>query len=148
MKKQILYSVAKLELIKHLNNLILNYFPNIQAIYLFGSYGTEEEWSDSDIDIALLLPHEEAKQIPSLYLHPLHSHLTSYFNKPVDLINLRQVNVVLRKEVIMAERLIYCGDKYAVDEFEMLTISFYLKLNEERKAILEEFFQTKRAYNV
>lgn len=134
--------------IKHIKNIILNYFPNIQAIYLFGSYGTEDEWSNSDIDIALLLPHEEAKQISSLYLHPVHSNLTSYFNKAVDLINLRQVNVVLRKEVIMAERIIYCGDKYAVDEFEMLTISFYLKLNEERKAILEDFFQTKRAYDI
>jgi predicted nucleotidyltransferase len=133
---------------KHIKNIILNYFPNIQAIYLFGSYGTEDEWSNSDIDIALLLAHEEAKQISSLYLHPLHSNLTSYFNKPVDLINLRQVNVVLRKEVIMAERLIYCGDQYAVDEFEMLTISFYLKLNEERKAILQDFFQTKRAYDI
>lgn len=133
---------------KHINNRILNYFPNIQAIYLFGSYGTEDEWFNSDIDIALLLPHEEAKQIPSLYLHPVHSNLTNYFNKTVDLINLRQVNVVLRKEVIMAERLIYSGDQYAVDEFEMLTISFYLKLNEERKAILEDFFQTKRAYDI
>jgi predicted nucleotidyltransferase len=133
---------------KHINNIILTYFPNIQAIYLFGSYGTEDEWSNSDIDIALLLPHEEAKQIPSLYLHPLHSNLTNYFKKPVDLINLRQVNVVLRKEIIMAERLIYCADKYIVDEFEMLTISFYLKLNEERKAILEDFFHTKRAYNL
>lgn len=133
---------------KHINNIILNSFPNIQAIYLFGSYGTEDEWFNSDIDIALLLPHEEAKQISSLYLHPLHSNLTSYFNKTVDLINLRQVNVVLRKEVIMAERLIYCADQYAVDEFEMLTISFYLKLNEERKAILQDFFQTKRAYDI
>lgn len=56
---------------KQINNIILNYFPNIQAIYLFGSYGTEDEWFNSDIDIALLLPHEEAKQISSLYLHPV-----------------------------------------------------------------------------
>ncbi len=41
---------------KHINKLILNHFPNIQAIYLFGSYGTEDEWFNSDIDIALLLP--------------------------------------------------------------------------------------------
>jgi hypothetical protein len=32
-----------------------------------------------------------------------------------------------------------------VDEFEMLTLSFYQKLNEERKAILADFFRTKKA---
>jgi predicted nucleotidyltransferase len=133
---------------KQINNLILTNFPNIQAIYLFGSAATESEWFNSDIDIALLLPHQEAKQIPSLYLLPLHSQLTHYFKKSVDLINLRQVNVVLRKEVIMAECLIYCADRYSVDEFEMLTLSFYQKLNEERKGILAEFFRTKKAYNI
>jgi len=134
---------------KQINHLILTDFPKIQAIYLFGSAATESEWFNSEIDIALLLlPPQAAKPIPSLYLHPLHSKLTSYFKNSVDLINLRQVNVVLRKEVIMAERLIYCADRYSVDEFEMLTLSFYQKLNEERKAILAYFFRTKKAYNI
>ncbi len=35
---------------------ILAQFPDTQAIYLFGSFGTEHEWPASDVDIALLLP--------------------------------------------------------------------------------------------
>ncbi len=35
---------------------VLRQYPDTQAIYLFGSYGTEDEWPDSDVDIALLLP--------------------------------------------------------------------------------------------
>ncbi len=35
---------------------VLDHYPDTQAIYLFGSYGTENEWPDSDVDIALLLP--------------------------------------------------------------------------------------------
>jgi len=133
---------------KQINHLILINFPKIQAIYLFGSAATESEWFNSDIDIALLLPYQKAKQISSLYIHPLHSQLTNYFNKSVDLINIKTSKCSLRKEVIMAERLIYCADRYSVDEFEMLTLSFYQKLNEERKDILADFFRTKKAYNI
>lgn len=60
---------------------VLAVYPNTQAICLFGSYGTAVEWSDSDVDIALLL-------------------------------------------------------------------SFYQKLNEERREILEAFRESKRAYAV
>lgn len=34
-----------------------------------------------------------------------------------------------------ADRRIYTGDEYAADEFEMLTLSLYQKLNEERAGI-------------
>ena len=36
--------------------IILESYPNTQAIYLFGSWGTEDEWPSSDVDIAVLLP--------------------------------------------------------------------------------------------
>jgi predicted nucleotidyltransferase len=32
---------------------------HIPAIYLFGSYGTEQEWPESDVDIAVLLTPKE-----------------------------------------------------------------------------------------
>ncbi|MCZ7670644.1 MAG: hypothetical protein M5U34_27580 [Chloroflexi bacterium] len=48
----------------------------------------------------------------------------------------------------MAERRIFCADEYAADEFEMLTLSYYQKLNEERREILAEFARTGRAYPV
>ncbi|MCJ7817700.1 MAG: helix-hairpin-helix domain-containing protein [Candidatus Thorarchaeota archaeon] len=45
-------------------------------------------------------------------------------------------------------RLILSNDKRAVAEFEMLTLSYYQKLNEERSGILQEFYKTGKAYNV
>ncbi|TXI22959.1 MAG: nucleotidyltransferase domain-containing protein [Nitrosomonas sp.] len=44
-----------------LTKIILEAYPNTQAIYLFGSWGTEDEWSSSDVDIAVLLPPKEAR---------------------------------------------------------------------------------------
>ncbi len=66
--------------------------------------------------------------------------------KVVDLINLREVSTVFQNEIITADRRIYTGDAYGADEFEMLALSFYQKLGEERREILEEFWRTGRAY--
>ena len=123
-------------------------YPKTQAIYLFGSWGTDKEWPDSDVDIALLLPVLQAVQLGSLLLKPLRFSLESMLKKPVDLINLRQVSTVFQKEIIFSERLIFCEDRYAVDEFEMMVLSYYQKLNDERKFILDEFWKTGRAYAV
>lgn len=127
---------------------ILSYYPQTQAIYLFGSYGTDQEWLDSDVDIALLLPPATAKEAGNLSLSPLHLALAAVLGKNVDVINLRQASTVFQKEIIMAERRIFWANPYAADEFEMLTLSYYQKLNEERREILAEFARTGRAYPV
>ncbi|MCA1961552.1 MAG: nucleotidyltransferase domain-containing protein [Desulfomonile sp.] len=123
---------------------ILRHYPDVQAIYLFGTYGTEDEWPDSDIDIALLLPPQQAKAAKPLPMSGLYGELTTLLEKEVDLINLRRVPTVLQKEVVAADRRIYCADKYAADEFEMLTFSYYQKLNEERAEIVDDGLATGR----
>ena len=127
---------------------LLKYFPEIEALYIFGSFATDDIWPNSDVDIAILLPEETAEKAGSLMMSPLRFELESLYKREVDLINLRLVSTVFQKEIIAADKRIYCADEYAADEFEMLTISYYQKLNEERKEILEEFFKTKRAYPV
>jgi predicted nucleotidyltransferase len=127
---------------------VLKHYPDVQAIYLFGSYDTEHEWPNSDVDIALLLPPVKAWETGSLALSPLWFDLERLLGKMVDLINLRQVSTVFQKEIIMADRRIYCGDEYAADEFEMLTLSFYQKLNQERSEVLAEGLRSGRFYQV
>ena len=127
---------------------ILLSLPETQAIYLFGSHGTPEEYQDSDVDVALLLPPAESKRVGSMVLSPLRQELERLVLREVDLVNLREVATVLQKEIIMADRRIFSADPYAADEFEMLVLSFYCKLNEERQGILDEFARTGRAYLV
>jgi len=129
-------------------NAVTAAYPRVQAIYLFGSYGTEDEWPNSDIDIALLLPPVEAKAAGSLALGELHLGRQRLLGRDVDLINLRRASTVLQKEVVVADRRIFCADAYAADEFEMMTLSFYAKLGDERREILEQFRETGRAYSV
>jgi len=123
----------------------LEYYPTIQAIYVFGSWGTEDERADSDVDVALLLPFPSFKPLKTLYGTALHQTLERMWMKDVDLIHLRHVSTILQNEVLKAERRIYCADEYAADEFEMLTLSFYQKLNEERADILQDVYRSKRA---
>ncbi|HHB90095.1 MAG TPA: nucleotidyltransferase domain-containing protein [Anaerolineae bacterium] len=125
-------------------DLVVQHYPDVQAIYLFGTYATSDERPDSDVDIALLLPPEQAREAGSLALSDLHLDLARALGREVDLINLRLAPTVLRKEVIMADRRIYCANAYAADEFEMLTISYYQKLNEERAEIIEDALATGR----
>ena len=127
---------------------VLGHYPDTQAIYLFGSYGTEDEWPDSDVDIALLLPPEQAKASRMLAMSPLCSELGSLLEKPVDLINLREVSTVFQKEIIAADRRIHTGHAYAADEFEMLVSSFFQKLSQERAEILAEGMHSGRFYHV
>ncbi len=128
--------------------IILSFYPETQAIYLFGSYATPDEWKDSDVDVALLLPHAMLPLSPPLMLSSCHFALSEALGKTVDLVSAREVSTVMQIQIIKDDRVLYCADENAVAEFEMLTMSFYQKLNEERKEILEAFEETGRAYNV
>ena len=122
----------------------IKHYPTVQAIYLFGTYGTADARPDSDLDIAVLLTPQQAKAAGPLALSDLRFELERLIKREVDLINLRCVPTVLQKEVIAADRRIYHGDEYAADEFEMLTLSYYQKLNEERAEIIEDALATGR----
>ena len=127
---------------------VLEHYPHVQAIYLFGSYLTEEEWPDSDVDVALLLPQHDAKKEQHLAVSPCSLALSRALHKDVDLLNARAVSPVFRKEIITKGRRLYCADQYAADEFEMLTLSFYQKLNEERREIVSSGVADGRFHNV
>ncbi len=129
---------------KQIIQTILKHYPEVQAIYLFGTYGTDDQLPDSDIDIALLINHEQAKTVGTLVMSDLRFDLERLLKKDVDLINLRRVSTILQKEIVAADRRIHTADSYAADEFEMLTISYYQKLNEERAGILEEIRRSGR----
>lgn len=121
---------------------VLAHYPQTEAIYLFGTYGTADQWPESDVDVAVLLPPPQAKAAGALVLSDLRFALEDRLQREVDLINLRRVPTVLQKEVIAADRRIYCADEYAADEFEMLTLSYYQRLNAERKEIIEDALAT------
>ena len=131
-----------------IKDVVLRFYPNTQAIYLFGSYQTENEWPASDVDVAVLLSPDESGIAGSLMMSELYSTLGTMLRKDVDIVNLRRAPTVLQKEIVMADRRIYTGNRYAAEEFEMLTMSFYQKLNEERAGIIESALKVGRFHEV
>ena len=128
---------------------ILQHYPTTQAIYLFGSWGTEYQNPNSDLDVAVLLPPTTAKQVDMWEWIALSQALASIADVAnVDLINLRQANTVLRKEIIAADRRIWCADESSVLEFEALIISLYHQLQFERKDIIADAIKTGRFRHV
>jgi uncharacterized protein len=111
---------------------ILSYYPAVQGIYLFGSYATGQDRADSDLDIAILLPHNLAKPENALNLSQCRFTLEDVLHREVELLNARQVSTVMQKEIIGGS-LIHGPDRQAVEEFEMLVLSFYQKLNEAER---------------
>jgi predicted nucleotidyltransferase len=128
--------------------IIAKHYPSTQAVYLFGSFDSPHERAESDVDLALLLPPSDATTSTSLMLSDCRYELEDVLKREVDLISARDSDTVFQKEILAGGRQIACWDAGAAIEFEFMTLSLYQKLNEERAAILEQFAQTKRAYNV
>ncbi|MEI6205495.1 MAG: hypothetical protein WCP20_01800 [Desulfuromonadales bacterium] len=62
--------------------------------------------------------------------------------------NARTVSTVFRKEIVVKGRLLYSTNRYAVDELEMLTLSYYQKLNDERAEIIDSALADGRFYTI
>ncbi len=129
-------------------NVVGRHYPAAEAIYLFGSHAQGEAWPQSDVDIALLLPPADAHLARAMAASPCRTALTETLGQEVDLINLRLANTVFQNEIVHAGQRIFTAGEDAALAFEMQVLSAYQKLNEERKEILDDFLDTKRAYKV
>lgn len=109
------------------------------AIYVFGSCGTEHETAVSDVDLAVLLPFGHNAD-----LHGLRRDLELTLLRDVDLIDLRTANTVLRKEIVTTGDRVWCADRTAADQFEMVSLSLYQKLCAERAPILAAALKSGR----
>jgi predicted nucleotidyltransferase len=125
-------------------------FPRAEAIYLYGSApsGALDATGRSDIDIAVLLPHEQAKEAGSLAFSEARFQLQEALGREIDLVNARVVPIVLQKEIIGGGTCLFAADSSLVEAYEMLVLSLYGKLNEERRGILEAFYANGKAYRV
>lgn len=128
--------------------MIQNAFPSLTAVYLFGSCAAGEESPESDVDIALLLPHADAKTAGHLSMDPLRFDLEKHLHRKVDLVNLRLVSTVFQKEIIATGMRVFSTQDDEADLFEALVLSLYGKLNEERAGILSALKESSRAYPV
>ncbi|WP_130891197.1 nucleotidyltransferase domain-containing protein [Fusobacterium sp. THCT13E1] len=116
---------------------IIKKLENIECdfIYIFGSYAKGEQNNDSDVDIAFysLIKHD------SYDIFLLAQEISLQLGKEVDLIQINFSTTVFQKEVVENGILIYEKNKIQREKFENLVLKKYLKLNEERKEIIDNY---------
>ena len=126
--------------------LILDAHPDAQAVYRYGTWGTAYQRPDSDIDVAVLLPHGAAMRADRWQWHlRLAVEIAGAVGaEHADLINLRRADTSLQAEILRTGRLIYNGDDDARLTFEALVLSMYQKLNAERAVIRAAILASSR----
>ena len=119
-----------------INRLVLEARPDAQAIYRYGTSGTDAERPDSDVDVAVLLPHGAAMRVDRWQWHLLAVSIAGAAGtEHADLVNLRRADTSLQAEILRTRRLTYSGDDAARLGFESLVLSMYQKLHAERAGI-------------
>ena len=119
--------------------LLQSNFSEITAIYLFGSHATGTTGADSDLDLAVLLPHSLSESVGNLRCGRIQSDLEGALSMTVDLVNIRLASTVLQKEIIRAEHVLFYSNEVERIQFKMEVLSDYQRLNEERAEIIESF---------
>jgi uncharacterized protein len=75
-----------------------------------------------------------------LALLDLRSELEALLHAPINLIDLMTTSDVLRVQVIEHGRVLYERSRFERESFEMVALSRYAHLNEERAGILSDVF--------
>jgi predicted nucleotidyltransferase len=121
---------------------VLAVFPSAWAIYVYGSFARGDHSPRSDIDLALLLPPGE--KIADLL--SIVSDVSTRADREVDLVDLRKVNDVLRREVLAEGQTLYVAEPDRVLEWEGTAMSRYQRYREEVSDLLKEFQKTGIGY--
>ena len=100
---------------------IFKKYPDIQAVYLFGSVAGGNANSQSDIDLAIL-PRASSLRTKKL---DILADLTRYGFNNVDIVFLDIRDIVVRFEAVRQNRLIYCAQDFDAGSFFSLTIRQY-----------------------
>lgn len=109
-------------------------YPDVQAIYLFGSQANGEARADSDIDLAILV---DAPMLNRLQLWENAQALAVQLGQDVDLLDLRQASTVMQSQIVQHGQRIWSQGQ-AAEVYEVFILNQKLHLDELRHDMLRD----------
>jgi predicted nucleotidyltransferase len=111
-------------LLRSATDAVLELFPDIEALYVFGSIARGEATAESDLDLAVLM----ATPIEPLVRFDMQRDLSARLGRDVDLVDLHNANSVLRSEVVNGGVSLFQRDPMRTLEFEARVLGEYADL--------------------
>lgn len=111
-------------------------FPDLDAIYVFGSRAGSQHRPDSDLDLAVL----SSAPLPAVALWEAAGDMAVLAGCTVDLVDLRQASTVLQYQVITSGRRLWATGS-AADFFETRVLGDMTALNEARAPLIADILQ-------
>ena len=109
---------------KEINELILylSKNSNVIAFFIFGSFGTQYQNQNSDIDFAILYDKDVTLKEELM----LEVKISEIFKRDdIDVVNLNKAPINLQHRVIYTGDLLYCRDKIKLADFKERVFKFY-----------------------
>lgn len=116
-------------------------WPELLAVYLFGSVASGQAGPDSDVDLAVLLPG----QADALALWDEAQTLAGMLGRSVDLLDLRAASTVMQYQVITTGQRLWARDAQAA-LYESFILSEKTALDAARTELLQDIEQSGRVY--
>ena len=110
---------------KRIEGKIRSEFPDITALYLFGSRAKKQVKKDSDVDLAAFVRPEKLGQDP-LYELKLNDFFEKQLSEAVDVVIMNKANPILQHQVLKHGRRLMESDHRARTMLELMSFKKYL----------------------
>jgi predicted nucleotidyltransferase len=135
------YMEAMLPTPSLITDLLRARFPQAMGIYVFGSRTQGHARTDSDLDLAILVPG----YVEPLALWDAAQALGDALNLPIDLLDLRAASTVMQHQVLTTGERLWGKDPEA-GLFECFALTEKLRLNEAREPQLQDIAREGRIH--
>ena len=121
---------------------IINSIPDVETIYIFGSFIKGDATNESDIDLAFL----SNRKIDNLMRWDIQEELAKLLNRDVDLVDLNQASEVMQFQVVHYGQRIFARVNQEAEKYEDKVYSLYVDLCELRKPIIDNIQESGSIY--
>lgn len=122
---------------KAAREILLAAMPDAWAIYVYGSFARGDEWPNSDLDLAVLLP--PGRQIPEKLA--LMGNVSRQVHRDVDLVNLRDAGLDLTRELLRDGKPLATPREADTLAWEAQRMTDYAEFNPRRAEIINAYLR-------